>query len=68
MVLLEIGFLSHGLRQGDPMHPFLFTLVVDIRSKVLDMGVQAGLVEGFNVGRKQVQVSHSLWMTPFLPC
>lgn len=31
----------NGLRQGDPMSLFLFTLVVDIISRVLDRGVQA---------------------------
>jgi hypothetical protein len=43
-----------GLRQGDPLSPFLFNLVGDGLSRMLrksvDTGLVTGLLEGFRVG------------------
>ncbi|RVW94050.1 putative ribonuclease H protein [Vitis vinifera] len=49
---------SRGLRQGDPLCPFLFTLVADVLSRLLFRAEETGLTEGFSVGRiGQEQVS-----------
>jgi hypothetical protein len=37
---------GRGLRQGDPMSPILFNLVVDVLNRMLDKASQAGLMKG----------------------
>lgn len=49
---------TRGLRQGDPLYPFLFTLVADVLSRLLNRGVERGVVEGIRVGREDVLMSH----------
>ncbi|KAL5543250.1 hypothetical protein UlMin_010960 [Ulmus minor] len=49
---------SRGLRQGDPLSPFLFILVANILGRMMDKAVRIGEVKGFKVGREEVVVSH----------
>ncbi|KAJ9700981.1 hypothetical protein PVL29_006352 [Vitis rotundifolia] len=49
---------SRGLRQGDPLSPFLFTLVADVLSRMLMRAKERNLMEGFRVGRNRTRVSH----------
>ena len=48
---------SRGLRQGDPLSPFLFTLVVGVLSRLIFKAEERGLIEGFLVGRNRTRVS-----------
>ncbi|RVW23803.1 putative ribonuclease H protein [Vitis vinifera] len=49
---------SKGLRQGDPLSPFLFTIVADVLSRMLLKAKERSLLEGFRVGRNRCRVSH----------
>ncbi|WJZ85876.1 hypothetical protein VitviT2T_005388 [Vitis vinifera] len=49
---------SRGLRQGDPLSSFLFTLVADVLSRMLMRAEERNMLEGFRVGRNRTRVSH----------
>ena len=49
---------TRGLRQGDPLSPFLFTLLAGGLGRLIDKLVGQNLVECFEVGRDKIKVSH----------
>ncbi|RVW81741.1 LINE-1 retrotransposable element ORF2 protein [Vitis vinifera] len=49
---------ARGLRQGDPLSPFLFTIVADVLSRMLLKAEERNLLEGFRLGRNRCRVSH----------
>ena len=49
---------SRGLRQGDPLSPFLFTIVADVLSRMMLKAKERSVLEGFKVGRNRIRVSH----------
>ncbi|XP_062089071.1 uncharacterized protein LOC133795633 [Humulus lupulus] len=49
---------SRGLRQGDSLSPFLFTLVVDVLGRMIDRAKSSLAYRGFTVGSDGVDVSH----------
>lgn len=49
---------SRGLRQGDPLSPFLFTLVADGFSVLMEKVVNNSLVKGFNESSNVPSVSY----------
>ena len=46
-----------GLRQGNPLSPFLFTLVADVLSRLMFRAEETGLTKGIFVGRDRTRVS-----------
>ena len=51
---------SRGLRQGDPLSPFLFTIVADVLSRMLLKAEERNVLEGFRVGRNRDRKSTRL--------
>ena len=49
---------SRGLRQGDPLSPFLFTIAADVLSRMLLKAKERSVLEGFKVDRNRVRVTH----------
>jgi hypothetical protein len=55
---------SRGVRQGDPLSPFLFVLVMEAFSRMITSIYSRGLISGFSVGSRghnRVEVSHLLF-------
>lgn len=50
--------VARGLRQGNPLSLFLFTLVADGLSVILRRAEEANLLEGFIIGDDIIMVSH----------
>ena len=56
--------MERGLRQEDPLSPFLFVLVADVLNKILNRAIQNGLVEGM----KSAYHIFNLRTTPYFCC
>lgn len=53
---------SRGLRQGDPLSPFLFIIVMEALSRLLARARDGGFISGFDVGRiNHISISHLLF-------
>ncbi|XP_016206133.1 uncharacterized protein LOC107646461 [Arachis ipaensis] len=50
--------MERGLRQGDPLFPFLFVLVVDVLHRMVGEAVRNGRISPLVVGRDRVELSH----------
>ena len=55
---LSLFIASRGLRQGDPLSPFLFTLVVEVLGTLLSKAKEMRLIEGFEVGSNGEAITH----------
>ncbi|XP_072981907.1 secreted RxLR effector protein 78-like [Typha latifolia] len=53
-----------GLRQGDPLFPYLFIIVTQVLSRIINEKVDQGLLSGYRV--KDVHLSHLLYADDLL--
>lgn len=49
---------ERGLRQEDPLSPFLFNLVVDVLGRLVDKAKTMNEIRGLKVGRDKVVITH----------
>ncbi|OMO94054.1 reverse transcriptase [Corchorus capsularis] len=52
---------SRGLRQGDPLSPYLFLLVIDALSRLIQVGMDTGYIEGLKLAINCPEISHLLF-------
>ncbi|GJV14338.1 RNA-directed DNA polymerase, eukaryota, reverse transcriptase zinc-binding domain protein [Tanacetum coccineum] len=54
------GFFKggRGLRQGDPISPYLFTLVMEVFSLIMEKNIEESKVFGYHFGCKELKLSH----------
>ncbi|MCI19423.1 LINE-1 reverse transcriptase like, partial [Trifolium medium] len=50
--------IQRGLKQGDPLAPFLFLLVAEGLGGLMKKAVEMNRFKGFKVGRQGFEVSH----------
>nr|XP_029151561.1 uncharacterized protein LOC114925942 [Arachis hypogaea] len=50
--------MERGLRQCDPLSPFLFVLVVDVLHRMIGVAVRNGWIAPLLVGRDNIELSH----------
>jgi hypothetical protein len=60
-VSLESFAPSRGLRQGDPLSPYLFLFVADGLSKLLQREVNQGSLQELHICRRALGISHLLF-------
>ena len=59
--LLESFIPSRGLRQGDPLSPFLFLFVADALSLLVNKAISEEGLEGVKVCQRAPMISHMLF-------
>ncbi|KAL5703663.1 hypothetical protein ACHQM5_022190 [Ranunculus cassubicifolius] len=52
---------TRGIRQGDPLSPYLFIIMAESLSRLVIKGEQEGVVSGIKIRRKGPAISHLLY-------
>ena len=50
--------MERGLRQGDPLSPFLFVLVAEVFNRMVQRAKEIGVIEGIAVSKDKIDISH----------
>ncbi|GLU09187.1 hypothetical protein SLE2022_260600 [Rubroshorea leprosula] len=50
--------VSKGLRQGDPLAPFLFLMVAEALNGLISKATEEGLFKGVSVGESELNITH----------
>ena len=50
--------MERGLRQGDPLSPFLFVLIAEVLNRLINITMLEGLVDAIKVGSDGIILSH----------
>lgn len=58
---------SRGLRQGDPLSPFLFLFCGEGLFSLMKLGMQENKIKGVKASRSQPHVSHLLFADDCIP-
>lgn len=57
----ETFFLQRGLRQGDPLSPYLYILCAEVLSGLLTKAQQEGHIQGISIATNASAISHLLY-------
>ncbi|KAL4337785.1 hypothetical protein AHAS_Ahas12G0144900 [Arachis hypogaea] len=49
--------MKRGLRQSDPISPFLFILVAEVLNRMLELAKEKGFIKGLEVGKDKIPLS-----------
>jgi len=52
--------MGRGLRQGDPLSPFLFVIMPEVLNKMLQQAIRFQLFKGVTVGSNDIQISFTI--------
>ncbi|GKC14253.1 putative RNA-directed DNA polymerase, eukaryota, reverse transcriptase zinc-binding domain protein [Tanacetum coccineum] len=55
-------FVKRGLRQGDPLSPLLFTIVMEGLHMSLQEACHSGLIHGIKIGSSNITLSHMFYV------
>lgn len=52
---------TRGLRQGDPLSPFMFLIVIDVLSRLIHGAVEEGFIDAIKISSTGPTLSHLLF-------